>query len=281
MEKLIQFATKGSYYKGRFDSVVGWAAAGMGYILVTRNRKLVVIDGGNREDGEELLALLEKYGGERPTVDLWIITHPHMDHYGALLTVAESEELSSRLTVKKLAYYFPRDFRNAKGEGIEEVFPHFEVILRASGAERHRPLTGEVMTVDGMKIEFFYTPSDTTILNNPNQLSLIFQVTGRKKKALFTGDAYRRNLEIVLWRIPEEKLRSDILQMPHHGLCDTGYAPFYRAVNAKTLLIPISIAGDRTMHSEAYGDEPEDNLFAERNAEDIIKAFGGTREIAI
>ena len=281
MGKLIQYATKGSYYAGRFDSVVGWAAAGMGYVLVTRNRRLVVIDGGNREDGEDFLALLQEYGGERPEVDLWIVTHPHLDHYGALLTIAEREELSSSLTLKKLVYDFPRAFRNAKGEGIEPAFPHMDTILQATGAERHRPLTGEEMSVDGMRIEYFYTPSDTTILDNPNQLSLIFQVTGEKGKALFTGDAYRRNLEIVLWRYPAEKLASDILQMPHHGLCDTGYAPFYRAVNAKTLLIPISIAGDRTMHSDEYGDEPEENLAAERNAERIIKAFEGTREIAL
>ncbi|MBO4407109.1 MAG: MBL fold metallo-hydrolase [Clostridia bacterium] len=280
MEKLIQYATKGAYYDGRFDSVVGWAAAGMGYILVTRNRKLVVIDGGNREDGEDFLALLRKYGGEEPAVDLWIMTHPHLDHYGALLALAGREERPA-LAIRKLAYAFPRAFRNAKGEGIEEAFLHFDLIRKAFPSEIRRPLTGEVMDVDGMKIEFFFTPDDVTILDNPNQLSLIFQVTGEKKKVLFTGDAYRRNLEIVLWREGEEKLRSDVLQMPHHGLCDTGYAPFYRAVGAKTLLIPISIAGDRTMHSDAYGDEPADNLFAERNAERILKAFEGTREIAL
>ena len=281
MAKLIQYSTKASAYDGPFDSVVGWAAAGMGYLLITDHGKLVVIDGGNREDGEDFLALLRKYGGEKPEIDLWIVTHPHLDHYGALLTIAEREELFSSLTVKKLVYDFPRAFRSAKGKGIEYAFPHFDTILRATGAERHTPLTGEEMSVDGMKIGFFYVPADVTILDNPNQLSLILQVTAGKKKILFTGDAYRRNLEIVLWRYPAEKLASDILQMPHHGLCDTGYEPFYRAVDAKTLLIPISIAGDRTMHSDLYGDEPLVNRRAEENAGRIYKACEGTAELAL
>ena len=40
MEKLIQYRTDASLYDGAFDSVVGWSAAGMGYILVTENKNL-------------------------------------------------------------------------------------------------------------------------------------------------------------------------------------------------------------------------------------------------
>ena len=281
MAKLIQYATKASAYDGPFDSVVGWAAAGMGYLLVTDHGRLVVIDGGNREDGEDFLGLLRQYGGEKPEVDLWIMTHPHLDHYGALLALAEEGGLSERLRVRTLVYDFPRAFRSAKGEGIEYVFPHFDVILKSLGAERRRPLSGEETTVDGVRIEYLYTPDDLTILDNPNQLSLIFQVTAGEKKILFTGDAYQRNLKIALWRWGEKKLSSDILQMPHHGLCDTGDADFYRAVNAGTLLIPISIAGDRTMHSDLYGDEPLVNRRAEENAGRIYKACEGTVELAL
>ena len=54
MEKLIQYATKASYYDGPFDSVVGWSAAGMGYIVKSENGKIIVIDGGRDEDGYPL-----------------------------------------------------------------------------------------------------------------------------------------------------------------------------------------------------------------------------------
>ena len=56
---------------------------------------------------------------------------------------------------------------------------------------------------------------------------------------------------------------------------------FYKRVDAKTVLIPISVAGDRTMRSDMYGDSPKVNRFAEDNAETVYKAFEGTMEMAL
>lgn len=283
MEKLIQYCTKASLYDGPFDSVVGWAAAGMGYLLKTANGHLVVVDGGNCEDAEAFVSLLEMNAGAAlPEIDLWIITHPHGDHYGALLEICRRPELAGRIRVKQLVYHFPAAFRDARGKGLDLAFSHFAQILAVTNAEVHLPQVDETLTVDGMRFHFLYTPTDCSILNNPNQLSLIFTVqsAGGGKKVMFTGDAYHRNMQIVLWRYPGQ-LACDILQMPHHGLCDTGNLDFYRQVDAKTVLIPISIAGDRTMRSTLYGDAPAVNRFAEENAETVCKAFAGTVEIAL
>ena len=74
MAKLIQYRTHASLYDGAFDATVGWAAAGMGYLIVTDGGRLIVIDGGFAEDVDDLLALMTKYTGEAvPTVALWII----------------------------------------------------------------------------------------------------------------------------------------------------------------------------------------------------------------
>lgn len=281
MEKLIQYCTKASLYDGAFDSVVGWAAAGMGYLLQTKNRHLIAVDGGHREDAEAFLELLEANAdGGKPVVDLWILTHPHSDHYGALLAICERPELSARVEVKKLVYHFPEEFRDARGNGIGYVFPHMETILAATGAEAVVPAVDETMEADGMTFHFLYTPTDCSILNNPNQLSLIFTVQGTNKSVMFTGDAYHRNMQIVVWRYPN-RIHCDILQLPHHGLCDTGNLEFYKMVDAKTVLIPISAAGDRTMRSDMYGDAPAVNRFAEDNAAIVYKAFEKTAEIEL
>ncbi len=280
MEKLIQYTTKASAYDGAFDSKVGWAAAGMGYLLRTENGHLIVIDGGHPEDAEAFLELLEANADGKPVVDLWIITHPHGDHYGALLEICNREELAARVEVKTLVYHFPEEFRDAHGNGIGYVFPHFEKILAVTGAEAVIPKVDEIMETDGMRLHFLYTPTDCSILNNPNQLSLIFTVQGNGKKIMFTGDAYHRNMQIVVWRYPN-RLKCDILQLPHHGLCDTGNLEFYKKVDAKTVLIPISRAGDRTMRSDMYGDAPSVNRFAEDNADTVYKAFEGTVEIEL
>lgn len=280
MEKLIQYATHASAYHGAFDSKVGWAAAGMGYVLQTEHGHLAVIDGGHPEDADDFVRLLETCADGTPVIDFWILTHPHGDHYGALLEICQRDDLRGRLDIRKIVYHFPEEFRDARGNGIGYVFPHIETILASTGAEPVLPKVDDILETDGMRFHFLYTPTDCSILNNPNQLSLIFTVQGNGKKILFTGDAYSRNLQIVVWRYPND-LSCDILQLPHHGLCDTGHLEFYKKVNASTVLIPISVAGDRTMRSDMYGDAPSVNRFAEDHADKVYKAFQGTVEIPL
>ena len=281
MEKLIQYATKASYYDGPFDSVVGWSAAGMGYIVKSENGKIIVIDGGHDEDGLPLYEIIKSLSDEEiPTVEAWIITHPHGDHYGALREICKTDDLKNNIRIKSMIYHFPEGFVDAKGKGISGAINSLEKILKVTGAEHIIPTVDEHMEIDGIKLHFLYTPTDLTILDNPNQLSLIFTVEGKNKKVMFTGDAYKRNMQIVTWRYPKS-LKCDILQLPHHGLCDTGDMDFYKRVDAETVLIPISVAGDRTMRSDLYGDAPLANRNAEENARNVYKAFEGTVEIEL
>lgn len=278
MAKLIQYCTHASHYDGAFDSKVGWAAAGMGYLIVTDGGKLIAIDGGFAEDADDFLALMTKYTGDAvPTVDLWIITHPHGDHYFALKKLAETP---ARVKVRMVMYHFPEQFRDRNGNGCMGAIRDLENIVAAFGAEAKLPSVDEHIDVDGLDLHVLYTPTDCSILNNPNQLSLIFTVQGPEKKLMITGDAYHRNMQIVVWRY-DKSLKCDILQLPHHGLCDTGNMDFYKRVDAKTVLIPISVAGDRTMRSDMYGDSPKVNRFAEDNAETVYKAFEGTVEMPL
>jgi len=92
--------------------------------------------------------------------------------------------------------------------------------------------------------------------------------------------AYSGNMQTVAERYPDA-LKCDLLQLPHHGLCDTGNLEFYKKVNAQTVLIPISRAGDRTMRSDLYGDAPAVNRWAEDNAGTVYRAFEGTAEIGL
>ncbi|MBO7177404.1 MAG: MBL fold metallo-hydrolase [Clostridia bacterium] len=278
MAKLIQYRTHASLYDGAFDATVGWAAAGMGYLIVTDGGRLIVIDGGFAEDVDDLLALMTKYTGEAvPTVDLWIITHPHGDHYFALKELAKTPD---RVKIKMLMYHFPEEFRDRKGNGCMGAIRDLDAVTAAFRPQVKLPQVDEHIEVDGMDIHVLYTPTDCSILNNPNQLSLIFTVQGPQKKLMITGDAYSRNMQIAVWRY-DKALKCDILQLPHHGLCDTGNMDFYKRVDAETVLIPISTAGDRTMRSDMYGDLPKINRFAEDNAKTVYKAFEGTVEMVL
>ncbi|MBQ8408369.1 MAG: MBL fold metallo-hydrolase [Clostridia bacterium] len=282
MARLIQICTAASLYDGPFDSVHGWSAAGMGYLIVTDGGRLIMIDGGFDEDAEALISLMkETTGQEKPTVDLWIVTHPHGDHYYALRRIAAEEALRKQITVKELIFRFPAEFRSASGGSCEWDRRQLENAAAAFGATVKDPKTDEHIGLDGLDIHFLYTPDDLSILHDANQLSLIFTVTGAHKKLMITGDAHHRNMQIVVWRY-RRVLKCDVLQLPHHGLCDTGNLEFYKLADAKEVLVPISVAGHRSMHSDMYELEARRaNLFAEENADRVYLAFEGNTEIEI
>lgn len=286
MEKLIQYCTKESLYDGPFNGKVGWHAAGMGYILVTENRHLIVVDGGCPHDAEDFLALLEQNADGKPVVDLWIMTHAHSDHFGVIDRIAKTPELRERVAVKELLWRFPEEFIEGNGS-----MPHaaanrmMQGICEAFGAAAHCPELDERLTVDGMELHFLYYTYDCRIVNhafNTNACSLVFTVQAKNKKILFTGDAVSRNLQVVTW-LYRKQLKCDILQMPHHALCDTGLLAFYKEVNAEILLEPTCIAGDRAMHSELYCNTERGrwNAFAEENAVRVCKSFEGTTELEL
>ena len=286
MEKLIQYCTKESLYDGAFDGQVGWHAAGMGYVIVTENRKLIVIDGGCPNDAENFLALLEENAEGKPVVELWVITHPHSDHDGVLNKIAKTPELLSRVEIKEIVYRFPEEFveRNGNRSNIA-ANANMEKVLSLTGAKGHLPELDETVTVDGVELHFLYYTYDCRIINhlgNCNVCSLIFTVQAKNKKIMFTGDANSRNLQVVTW-LYRKQLKCDILQMPHHALCDTGLQAFYKEVDAEILLEPTCIAGDRAMHSELYCNTERGrwNAFAEENAKTVYKSFEGTVEIEL
>ncbi len=277
MEKLIQYRTKASRYTGEFGGAVGWPAAGMGYVFVTEHGRLLVVDGGHEEDAEPFLELLtELSGGSVPTVELWVVTHPHLDHYGILRELAARDDLRERIAVRELAWCFPAEFRDRNGKApCGKANSHMKEIREALGAAARTPKMGERITTDGTEMTFLFVPEGCEGLTNPNSLSLIFTVKSRRKTVMMTGDACPVTMQYCADTYGEA-LKADILQLPHHGLCDTGNPDFYRLTDADTLLIPISEAGDRAMRSGVYGEATAANLVAEELAEVVWRAFEGT-----
>ena len=123
----------------------------------------------------------------------------------------------------------------------------------------------------------YHTYLNADELEDPNELSMVFSVQGRKKKAMFTGDSYRSGLQTVLRAYDPSVLKSDIIQIAHHAL-NGGDRAFYEAVDADIALVPISRSGDRAMKS------PEENCSADNdwaiaNASTVLKAFTGTASV--
>ena len=273
---LAGYCTEDSLYTGKFDGSY-WHAAGMGYVIKTVDGKLIAIDGGNTVDAYGFYYLLrEYYGSEKVVVDYWILTHPHGDHVNALLAIAANSTLSKNLEIKNLVFHFPTDFDSSTASFNKKM----QNIAAKYGANVINPTKGQVIEVGAAKITFLYVIEDYEGLSTANKLSLIFTVE-TEKKIMFTGDIYNEGLEAVYSEYGDA-LKCDILQMPHHFLCDTGYQPFYEAADASAVLLPTCIAGYDAMYT-LYANNTKHlaNDWAAKNADDIYVAFDGNFEIAI
>lgn len=270
-ECLVQLCTENAKFDGNWE----WQAAGMAYILRTSMNRLIIIDGGENE--ADAVHIIEKAkeltGEETPTVALWIITHPHMDHYGALWMLSRNEHYRNQLRIESICYQqFAQAVLPLTGKSYHDGAERINETVQNLGVPIRRPHTDQTWDFDGMKIRFLFTPEDCyDKLGDVNELSLIFQVIGQKKTAMFTGDAYAYGAQRCAVRY-RYTLRSDYCQLAHHGL-NGGANAFYACVNAKTVLIPGCIAGERDVAAWKPGSCPRQ--YAERWAKEVYRSYQG------
>lgn len=277
MAHLIQYSTDASHYDGPFGGGHPWLSAGMGYIFVTDSGKVIAVDGGHPVDAEDFLALIEENSPDA-TVDTWIVTHPHIDHYSALRGIVTDHP--GRIKIKNIVFRFPPEFKDGGGSGILDVISYMDEVLEKSGARHIIPSQGDVLTVGDAEIKFYFTPEDISYVFGKNSLSLIFSVSIGGKKVMITGDSGRDILERVVNKYGEE-LKCDVIQLPHHGLCDTGHAEFYAAAGADTVLIPTSKGGYMAMKREEYAEDIKPNRDIEASASAVYRSFEGTVKITL
>ena len=62
----------------------------MGYIIKTKNDKMIIIDGGLSADTENLMNYISKHNNK---VDYWFLTHNHNDHVTAFTEIVKKENV--------------------------------------------------------------------------------------------------------------------------------------------------------------------------------------------
>ncbi|MBN2882452.1 MAG: MBL fold metallo-hydrolase [Clostridia bacterium] len=208
----------------------------MSYLIITPNGKLVVIDGGLRGDSKYLTEKIHEYGF---VVSYWIITHVHSDHYFALVDIAQNGDMRD-ITVEKLCYNFP------PAEWIYEAEPQyaddnrvfFDVLPRFDDIAMILN-EGDKINVDGMIIDIMKVPDDYldfdpgyTGGSTVNDTCVVFKVLfPNGKDALFLGDLGFRAGQKLAERFGNQ-LKSDIVQMAHHGQNGAG-EEVYKLVKPK------------------------------------------------
>ena len=191
----------------------------MGFVLVTKSNNAIVIDGGRPAD----MPMLKKYIGNRH-ISAWILTHAHNDHISGLIEEYKTNGAKD-FDIEKIYYNFPpfslidkHDVPNYEyhREELLEMLPEFNTTLPLFKDKTQIVKQGDSITVDEVKIDFIYSYHEGLYANLMNDSSLVFKVFTENKTVLFLGDI-GPDAGDVLFRESRHLLKSDIVQMAHHG----------------------------------------------------------------
>lgn len=173
-----------------------------------------------------------------------ILSHPNIDHYSALLDVAEDfgvkETLVGRATLEAAE-------RNPGGP-VDVTLS----TLRARGVEIREISAGESWTLGAARVEIISPKADAR-WSFDNDASLITLVTAPhaqgEHRLLLCGDVQRRGMAWTLEARPD--LRVDVLEAPHHG---SAHAAAFDFVKDLAPSIVVQSSGERRLNDPRWDD---------------------------
>lgn len=237
-------------FKG--ENVVAYS--GMGIIIRLDDGSFIIVDGGGGDydsiDSNKLMNILKEQspeGTEKPVIAAWIFTHAHNDHIGVFNYF--SDDFHDQVVIEKFYYNYPK----TKNPGMS--VRKFEQAMTDyySDVDTIRPHTGEKYYIRNAVIEVLFTHEDmypetfeNGQISDLNQASLIFSIDIEGQRIMITGDVSTGGMGQTV-RCFGDYLKSDILQMAHHG--QNGTVDFYSSVDPTYAVLPVSYPAYETHYT--------------------------------
>ncbi|NLN03805.1 MAG: MBL fold metallo-hydrolase [Clostridiaceae bacterium] len=234
----------------------------MSYVIITRENRCIVIDGGNTGDADYLLEFLkDKTNSEKVNIDAWFFSHVHSDHVNAFVALANSRR--DEFCVKKVLFNFPSRELVAEYDYTDSTVLTMDEFYKAV-----EELDTEVVILQN-KDEYFFGDvrfevllvNDESFMRNSNVVNnscSIVRMEVEEQTVLFLGDAGVEQGRTLL-DMYGEKLRSDFVQMAHHG--QNGVEKeVYEAIKPKACLWPTPLWLYDNDIGNGYGSGPWQTL---------------------
>ena len=188
------------------------AGQGMASVVQTENHTLIY-DTGTRfsktyDIGKLVLNPYLKSKGIRH-IDTMILSHEDIDHRGGAEVVL-------------------------KENIVDKIVSSDTSILQDYKVETC--VKGENWQWDGVRFEILSPPQDYP--ENDNNRSCVLRISNQYHSLILTADIQTKTEKLLLENVPE-KLKSDVLSVPHHGSRTSSSKRFIREVSPKIALVPV------------------------------------------
>jgi competence protein ComEC len=193
----------------------------------------MLIDGGGTFNpefdlGERVVAPF-LWGKKITGLDVVVLTHPHPDHLNGLPFIL------SKFKVKEIWL--------GRQRGDTEAYYHLEDLIRKNGIRVIFADAGWAKTFSDVRVEVLYAPKEafpdkeasSLVWHEQNNHSLVLRLSQNDQHILFPADIEAGTERTLLAkRVP---LKSQILQVPHHGSRTSSTVDFIEAVDPAYAII--------------------------------------------
>lgn len=193
-------------------------------LIQTPDGRTMLVDAGDQEHGDRLVAYLRNKGVGR--IDLLVITHPHADHIGGMPSVLEAFGVSKAL-----------DTGFAHGSAAYETIlstiesRRIEYVL---ADESVHPQLGTQVSIDVLWPPKGYRVESESALNNA---SMVIRLRYGTVSVLLCGDIESDAEGKIL--ADEHELRSTVMKVAHHGSEDSTSNEWLQVVKPEYAVISV------------------------------------------
>ena len=198
--------------------------------LLEKDGKFVMIDTGDIEHRDQIVALLYKYKVKE--ISKIIITHPHADHLGGMNAIFKNFKVDAIYDDGMPAG--TGSYKNYLKQIKEKKIPYH--VLKAGD---------EVDFFDGVKFNVLgpvKVIKDQKGNSDFNNNSIVGRLTYGSFSMMFTGDAEQEEEKTILGK--GGTLKSDVLKVGHHGSRTSTSPAFLKAVSPKNAFISCGQGND-------------------------------------
>ncbi len=187
-------------------------------MLVTFEGKSVLVDAGPTSYGAAAAEYLRLYS---PSIDYFIITHPHEDHMGGASDIMELVDVEYLVLSDEVVNdnFYRKAIETAEKKGVNIVY--------LNGAASYT--TGSITIEIADNSELLY--------DNLNDASFFVKITAAGTSCLITGDAESAAEEYALENYGTAYLDCDIFKVAHHGSSTSNSEEFLSAVSPDICVI--------------------------------------------
>lgn len=176
--------------------------------------KILLIDAGERGDGEEIVAYLKSKDITR--IDYLVATHPHSDHIGGMSDVVDSFEIGK--------IFAPRVAEN--DTPTSKTYKEFLASVQSKGLKMHAAKSGSTL-FEGTDYKAECVAPNSQDYDELNDYSVAIKLSYGIHSFLFTGDAEALSETEMI--NAGYNLDCDVLKVGHHGSESSSSDAFLRA----------------------------------------------------